>query len=91
MPLIVVSPERLEATASTFDTKKSEVESIIHSLQQTLATLDNEWDGVAQMKFYNQWNEVMPQMRQFAALLGEIAGELRQIAQAFREVDERVI
>jgi len=91
MPLIVVAPERLEATAQTFDARKAEVESILNSLQQTLNALDGEWDGVAQTKFYARWNETVPQMRRFAELLGEIAAELRRIAQAFREVDQNVI
>jgi len=67
------------------------VESILNSLQQTLNALDGEWDGVAQTKFYTRWNETVPQMRRFAELLGEIAAELRRIAQAFREVDQNVI
>ncbi len=91
MPLIVVAPERLEATAHTFEAKKAEVEGILRSLQQTLVALDGEWDGVAQTKFYAHWNETVPQMQRFAELLGEIAAELRRIAQAFREVDQRVI
>lgn len=91
MPLIVVAPERLEATANVFDAKRGEMEGIIQTLRNTLETLDGEWDGVAQTKFYAHWNETLPQMVRFAEMLGNIAAELRRIAQAFREVDQRAI
>lgn len=91
MTQIVVSPERLESVASTFDAKKSETESIISALRSTMNNLDAEWDGVAQNKFYAQWNEMIPKMTQFTNLLGEISSELRRIAQVFREADERAV
>lgn len=91
MPLIVVAPERLEATAGVFDAKKEEMQGIIQTLRNTLDALDGEWDGVAQTRFYAHWNETLPQMIRFAEMLGEIAGELRRIAHSFREVDQRVI
>jgi WXG100 family type VII secretion target len=91
MTQIVVSPERLEAVARTFDANKSETENMINTLKSTMDTLDAEWDGVAQNKFYAEWNEMIPKMSQFTNLLGEIASELRRIAQVFRETDEGVI
>jgi len=91
MTQIVVSPERLEAVARTFDDRKAETESILNGLRSTMQALDAEWDGVAQNKFYAQWNEMIPKMNQFTNLLGEIANELRRIAQVFRETDQNVI
>ncbi len=91
MTRIVVSPERLEAVARTFDDRRAETQNIINSLKSTMDALDAEWDGVAQNKFYAQWNEMIPKMNQFTNLLGEIASELRRIAQVFRETDEGVI
>ena len=91
MTQITVAPERLESVARTFDAKKSETENLINALKSTMEGLDAEWDGVAQNKFYTQWNEMLPKMAQFADLLGEIAAELRRIAQVFRETDEQVI
>ena len=91
MTQIVVSPERLESVAHTFDGKKSETESIVSALRSTMDGLDAEWDGVAQNKFYAEWNEMIPKMNQFTDLLGEISSELRRIAQVFREADERAV
>jgi WXG100 family type VII secretion target len=91
MTHIVVSPERLEAVASTFDSQKTETENILNALKGAMDSLDADWDGVAQNKFYAQWNEMLPRMQQFTGLLGEIASELRRIAQVFRETDEQVI
>ena len=91
MTQIVVAPERLEAVAHTFDAKKSEAESMINELRSTMQNLDAEWDGVAQNKFYANWNEMLPKITQFTELLGQIASELRRIAQTFRELDEQVI
>lgn len=91
MTNIVVAPERLEAVAHTFEQKKGETESMIQALKSTMNDLNTEWDGVAQNKFYAEWNEMIPNMNQFTSLLGEISSELRRIAQVFRETDERVI
>lgn len=91
MVKIVVSPARLEAVAHEFDTKKAETENIIGALRSVMDGLDAEWDGVAQQKFFAEWNEMIPKMNQFTSLLGEIASELRRIAQVFRETDEGVI
>ncbi|HID61778.1 MAG TPA: WXG100 family type VII secretion target, partial [Anaerolineae bacterium] len=78
MTQIVVSPARLEAVAHTFDAKKAETENMINTLRSTMDGLDAEWDGVAQQKFYAEWNEMIPKMNQFTNLLGEIASELRR-------------
>jgi WXG100 family type VII secretion target len=91
MTQIVVSPERLNAVAGTFSSQKTETESILSALRGTMDSLEAEWEGVAQNKFYTQWNEMLPRMNQFTALLGEIASELRRIAEVFRETDEQVI
>ena len=91
MTNIVVAPERLESVASTFEAKKSETESIIQSLRSTMTELDAELDGVAQNKFYAEWNEMLPKMNQFTELLAEISTELRHIAQVFREADEQAV
>lgn len=91
MANIVVAPERLEGVASVFEQKKGETESMIQSLKSTMDGLDTEWDGVAQNKFYAEWNEMIPKMTQFTQLLEQIASELRRIAQVFRETDEHVI
>jgi len=88
---ILVSPERLESAAGVFDSKKSETEQILSSLRSMMQNLNAEWDGIAQEKFYAQWDAMLPKMNQFTQLLGEISTELRRIAQVFRETDERVI
>jgi WXG100 family type VII secretion target len=91
MTQIVVAPERLESVAQTFDSKRDETENIINTLRSTMGDLDADWDGVAQNKFYAEWNEMLPKMTQFTELLAEISSELRRIAQVFRETDEGVI
>lgn len=91
MVQIVVAPERLEAVAHTFEDKRAETEAIINTLRSTMQGLDAEWDGVAQNKFYAEWDAMLPKMSQFTELLGTISSELRRIAQVFRELDESVI
>lgn len=91
MVQIVVAPERLESVANTFDNKKEETETIINTLRTTMQSLDAEWDGVAQNKFYAEWDAMLPKMSQFTELLGTISSELRRIAQVFRDLDETVI
>jgi WXG100 family type VII secretion target len=91
MTQIVVSPEQLEAVATTFDTQRTETENVLSMLVSSMGELEAEWEGMAQSRFYAQWNQTFPSMTQFSHLLGEIAAELRRIAQVFRETDEQVI
>ena len=91
MPQIVVAPERLEQVASVFEQRRNETQSMIQNLRSTMDGLDADWDGVAQNKFYAEWNEMVPKMVKFTDLLQEISSELRRIARVFRETDERVI
>ncbi len=91
MTQIVVAPERLEAVAQLFSEKRAETEGIVSSLRSTIEALSAEWEGVAQNKFYAQWNEMFPSMARFSELLGEISAELQRIAQVFRETDAGVI
>jgi WXG100 family type VII secretion target len=91
MTQITVAPERLEGVAGLFDAKKADAETLLGTLKTTMEGLNAEWEGVAQHKFYSQWDEMLPKMSRFTDLLGEIAAELRRIAQVFRETDEQVI
>ncbi len=91
MVSIVVAPERLEQVAGVFEQKRDDTSAMIHSLKSTMDSLNAEWDGVAQNKFYAEWDAMIPKMNQFTNLLDEIAGELRRIAQVFREADENVV
>jgi|YNPNPStandDraft_1061719.scaffolds.fasta_scaffold74751_2 WXG100 family type VII secretion target len=91
MVQIVVAPERLEAVAQLFADKRAETEGIVSTLRATLEALSAEWEGVAQNRFYSQWNEMLPRMARFAELMGEIGGELQRVAQVFRETDTSVI
>lgn len=91
MAQIVVTPEELERAAGTFEAKKEETQEILSSLRVTMESLDAEWEGVAQAKFYDEWNQMFPKMTEFTTLLGQISTELQRIAQVFRETDEQVI
>jgi len=91
MTQIVVSPERLEAVSSMFSTQKTETENILNLLISSMNDLEADWEGVAQNRFYTQWNEMMPKMTQFTSLLEEISSELRRIADVFRQTDDHVI
>ncbi len=89
---IRVSPERLRSVASTLDSNKQEVDSMLNNMISTVNNLQGEWTGLAQVDYANLFNEQVPQMRtQLNEILENLNNELRRIADTFEETDRGVI
>jgi WXG100 family type VII secretion target len=89
---IRVSPERLRSVASTLDSNRQEVDSVLNNMISTVNNLQGEWTGLAQVDYANIFNEQVPQMRtQLNEILENLNNELRRIADTFEETDRGVI
>jgi WXG100 family type VII secretion target len=89
---IRVSPERLRSVASTLDSNRQEVDSMMNNMISTVNNLSGEWTGLAQVDYANLFNEQVPQMRtQLNEILENLNNELRRIADTFEETDRGVI
>ncbi len=82
-----MDPERLDRAAMKndeiarkFDAKSQETSSQTHGLDQRALILDARWEGVAQSRFFEHWDEEKQQARRYADLLSGIAADLRGVA-----------
>jgi WXG100 family type VII secretion target len=83
----VPDPDRLdraadknESVARQFDSKSDEIATSTHGLDQRMSVLDARWDGVAQSRFFEDWEEEKRKTHEYTDLLEDIASDLRGIA-----------
>jgi WXG100 family type VII secretion target len=89
---IRVSPERLRSVASTLESNRQEVDSMLSNMVNTVNNLQGEWTGLAQVDYANMFNEQVPKMRtNLAEILENLNQALRRIADEFERVDQEVI
>jgi len=89
---IRVSPERLRSVASTLESNRQEVDSMLSNMVNTVNNLQGEWTGLAQVDYANMFNEQVPKMRtNLAEILENLNQALRRIADEFERVDQDVI
>ena len=92
MPQIRVSPERLRSAAATLESNKAQADEALSTMIRTVNGLSDEWSGMAQVNYANLFAESVPHMQaQMNEILDNLARGLRQVAQTFEEVDQRVI
>lgn len=93
-----VDPDRLddaasknESAAGEFERKSDLIASTTHSLGQRVDILGMYWEGVAQSRFFEDWEEEKRKTRKYTDLLEDIAANLRHIADTlrFRAEEER--
>ena len=89
---IRVSPERLRSVASTLDSNRQELDSILQNMISTINGLRGEWTGLAQVDYANEFNDRVPSMKtKLAEVLENLIQELRHIADEFERVDQEVV
>ena len=57
MPNIAVTPEQLQSVASQLNSGAASIESTLSQLASQVAPLQSEWQGVAQARFQQLWDE----------------------------------
>ena len=57
MPNIAVTPEQLQSVAGQLNSGAANIESTLSQLAAQVAPLASEWQGVAQARFQQLWDE----------------------------------
>jgi WXG100 family type VII secretion target len=87
MALIRVTPEDLRSVAGQFKSSHDEAQAMIQKLSTTVHSLDQNWDGIASQRFYQNFELWQRKMSEFTGLLDEINHALVQIAERFEQAD----
>lgn len=88
MPRIKVTPDQVHQVASQFKNASSQTQDMVSRLQQTMDGLQAEWEGLAQQRFYGDYQQWRTTMNSFVQLLGQISTQLDQIAERFAQADQ---
>ena len=86
---IRVSPERLRSVASQLNGNQQEIDSMLNNMITTVANLQGEWTGMAQVDYANMFDQQVPTMRtNLAEVLENLIQALRHAADVFERADQ---
>ncbi len=84
-----ISPQDLHHAAEEFAKASSDTLEIAKRLENVATHLEKKWEGAAKQVFYQQYKEWHHASGGFAALLSNIAKELRAMAERYEQVDRK--
>jgi len=88
MARIRVTPEQVREVAKQFKTAGQQSDGIVRDLERATTSLQSEWEGMTQQKFYSEYDQWRKQMNHFTQLLTDIARQLDEIAIRFERADQ---
>ncbi len=92
MARILVPPEELKATARTMANYGQQVDDSLQKMIDLVNNLEGQWEGVAQNKYYNEFNEQVPQSKmRIAEIVEGLATSMKRIAEEFEKVDQNLM
>lgn len=84
---IKVSPEQIRQMASQFRQGSEQSRQVLANLNSTVETIQTEWEGITQQRFFQEFEQWKASMTQFAQQLEDIARQLDGVAARFETVD----
>jgi WXG100 family type VII secretion target len=80
MTRIHITPEQVRQASSQFKQASTQSWEMIARLQNTMSSLQPDWEGMTQQRFYQEFSQWQTSMRQFAELLDNIGLQLDAVA-----------
>lgn len=88
MARIKVTPEQVHEVANQFKQASQQSQDMVSRLQSTMNSLQPEWEGMTQQRFYGEYEQWKTSMNQFVQLLQSIGQQLDAIADRFAAADQ---
>lgn len=87
MAKILVTPEEVRHIAGQFKAKSDDSQSMVNELTTAINNLDQNWEGLSNQKFMQEFTQWQQTMTQFVRLLDEINKQLQVVADRFEQAD----
>ncbi|ROR31750.1 WXG100 family type VII secretion target [Mobilisporobacter senegalensis] len=87
MASIKVTPEELKTQGESIVKMGEEIDTKVTTLDTTINTVVNEWDGLAQDAFLEAYNELKETLKQFPLIVNGIGTQVVQAADTFGQTD----
>lgn len=88
MTRIVVPPERLQDISRQFAQASDQSRTMIGHLSRQIASLQSQWSGITQERFFQSFQTAHRQMESFSQSVSNIGIELQGIAARFAQADQ---
>ena len=88
MTRIIVTPEQLHAISNQFAQASEHSRSMINNLSRHISTLQGQWSGITQERFFQNFQVAHRQMERFSSSVSAIGTELHTIATRFSQADQ---
>lgn len=82
-----MSPEELKSKAKVYDRSSQELRGILTNIGNIQDELRSEWEGLAFIKFDEQYDQLAPKVKEFSILMEKIHEQLTKTAQAVQDQD----
>ncbi|MEF2969296.1 WXG100 family type VII secretion target [Paenibacillus sp. M1] len=89
MARILITPEEIDNVANLFNTSAQQSEEMKNKLNSTIQSMQGQWEGMTQQKFFNQYEQDKKNMEVYITMLRDVAKELNTIATRFRTADQQ--
>ena len=88
MPMILMTPELLEAKAAEVRSLRAEHDEVIAKMKTLVHSLNEQWKGEAQDAFLAKFDSMQPTFQNFSELLERQAQMMDNSAKTMRETDQ---
>ncbi len=86
--VIKIEASEVRDYSQTYDQSADEIREILTRIQAMQDQLESAWEGQAMLKFQQQFDELRPQVDEFATLLDEIGAQMRSVADQMEQFDK---
>lgn len=86
---LLVTPEQLQSTASTFSAKATQVKALHDSMIQKIQGLNASWTGNAAEAYSSKFNALQSSMEIIYNMIQEHVNDLNAIFEQYRSAEER--
>lgn len=90
MPSLKVTPEQLQSTASQLNSGAANIESILSQLEGQVAPLQGEWQGPAQARFQELWQQWQSSSKKLQESLHGISQMTQQAGTKYEENEQSI-
>lgn len=87
---IRMSPSELETEANGFESDRDNFEMVVNSMSNRIDRLSESWKGQASTAFATQFADLEPSFGATIELIGDIAAQLKSIANAMVSSDSDI-
>jgi len=88
MARIKLTPDQIHQVATQFKQSSQQSQDMVSRLQTTMSSLQPDWEGLTQQRFYGEYQQWRTSMTQFVQMLDSIGKQLDAIADRFAAADQ---